>query len=204
LIRRQGYGLLKNQFYWRGPLRTDRHYKFFSGPQRASVVNFCPYHHNDYAARSQLSKTQATAEQVFMPGVLQVMLIDGIINYALHIALIVSNLHLQAEWNVSHSVNSRLGCRRRPDGLPAWKTAAYLISLTPHSWRTHYPHTFSESKGAVIRKKDVLNRKQSELTWQFQVTSTLDRELNIGCSASSASSLPVKMIPKFCWVRIPT
>ena len=107
-----------------------------------------------------------------MPGVLQVMLIDGIINYALHIALIVSNLHLQAEWNVSHSVNSRLGCRRRPDGLPVWKTAAYLISFTPHSWRTHYPHTFSEAKGAVIRKKDELNRKQSELTWQFQVTST--------------------------------
>jgi hypothetical protein len=39
------------------------------------------------------------------------------------------------------------------------------------------PHTYSESKGAVIRKKDVLNRKQSALVVKHQLFGKLGPKL---------------------------
>ena len=63
--------------------------------ERRLVVNRDASHDGDDVLLQHLGKAYACLEQEFVPRVLHVMLVVGIVDDALEVALIVANFHLQ-------------------------------------------------------------------------------------------------------------
>ena len=89
--------LLKHQPDRSRARRFHSNLKCIAGLERFAVIQFGPDHHNDDALTGHLGEAQTMAQQILMPRMLEIMLVDRVVHDSLHITFVISYFQVQTK-----------------------------------------------------------------------------------------------------------